>query len=137
MVEVTTMERQIKTMFEQDYIMRLIKEMVRALIKLIFHIDTESPMEELIENEEEKETIGELLHMVDLGNINEAENKLYTMLKGSNQQSLKIALLFYSYLNDLSDETLLQSNFSREEVKDGLKEAVSMYGLEGMVDAFL
>lgn len=131
------MERQIKTMFEQDYIMRLIKEMVRALIKLIFHIDTESPMEELIENEEEKETIGELLHMVDLGNINEAENKLYTMLKGSNQQSLKIALLFYSYLNDLSDETLLQSNFSREEVKDGLKEAVSMYGLEGMVDAFL
>ncbi len=27
-------------MFEQDYIMRLIKEMVRALLKLLFNIDT-------------------------------------------------------------------------------------------------
>ena len=124
-------------MFEQDYIMRLIKELVRAIIKLIFHIDTESPMEELIENEEEKEAIGELLHMVDLGKINEAENKLYAMLDETSHENLKVALLFYSYLNDLSDESLLKSNFSREEVKDGLKEVVSMYGLEGMVDAFL
>ncbi len=124
-------------MFEQDYIMRLIKELVRAIIKLIFHIDTESPMDELIENEEEKEAIGELLHMVDLGKINEAENKLYAMLDETSHENLKVALLFYSYLNDLSDESLLKSNFSREEVKDGLKEVVSMYGLEGMVDAFL
>ena len=30
-------------MYEQDYIMRLIKEMVRAVLKLLFHIDTETP----------------------------------------------------------------------------------------------
>ncbi len=42
-------------MFEQDYVMRLIKEMVRAILKLLFHIDTESPTVELLENKEEND----------------------------------------------------------------------------------
>jgi len=31
-------------MFEQDYIMRLIHEIVRMVLKTIFHIETESPL---------------------------------------------------------------------------------------------
>lgn len=34
-------------MLEEDYIMRLIKEMIRAIIKVVFNVDTESPTEEL------------------------------------------------------------------------------------------
>ncbi len=34
-------------MLEEDYIMRLIKEMIRAIIKVLFNVDTESPTEEL------------------------------------------------------------------------------------------
>lgn len=44
-------------MFEQDYAMRLIKEMVQAILKLLFNIDTESLTIELLENKEEKETL--------------------------------------------------------------------------------
>ena len=62
-------------MFEQDYVMRLIKEMVRAILKLLFNIDTESPTIELLENKEEKETLENLIDMVDAGEINEAENR--------------------------------------------------------------
>ena len=51
-------------MFEQDYVMRLIKEMVRAILKLLFNIDTESPTVELLENKEEQETLENLLYMV-------------------------------------------------------------------------
>ena len=54
-------------MFEQDYVMRLIKEMVRAILKLLFNIDTESPTIELLENKEEKETLENLIGMVDAG----------------------------------------------------------------------
>ena len=46
-------------MFEQDYVMRLIKEMVRAILKLLFNIDTESPTVDLLENKEEKEWLKE------------------------------------------------------------------------------
>ena len=62
-------------MFEQDYVMRLIKEMVRAILKLLFNIDTASPSAELLKDEEEQQTLDELLDMVDNGLINEAEKK--------------------------------------------------------------
>ena len=68
-------------MFEQDYIMRLIKEMVRTLLKLLFHIDTDSQTEELLKEREEKETLNALLELVDGGEINEAENRLYDLIK--------------------------------------------------------
>ena len=63
-------------MFEQDYVMRLITEIIRTILKLLFNIDTASPTVELLENKEEKETLENLLDMVDTGKINEAENKL-------------------------------------------------------------
>lgn len=44
-------------MFEQDYVMRLIKEMVRAILKLLFNIDTDSPSAELLEDAKEQQTL--------------------------------------------------------------------------------
>jgi hypothetical protein len=48
-----------------------------------------------------------------------------------------VALLFYSYLNDKSDEFLENNNFSRDEVKDGLETIVSKYGLNSIASMFL
>lgn len=52
-------------MFEQDYIMRIIKEMVRAILKLLFNIDTESPSAELLKDSQCRETLNCLLDMVE------------------------------------------------------------------------
>lgn len=90
-------ERRIK-LFEQDYVMRLIKEMVRAILKLLFNIDTDSPSAELLKDSEEEQTLDELLHMVDDGFINEAENRIYEITEEGKKIDLEIALLFYSYL---------------------------------------
>ena len=60
--------------------MRLIKEMVRAILKLLFNIDTDSPSAELLEDAKEQQTLDELLDMVDNGFINEAENKIYAKI---------------------------------------------------------
>lgn len=124
-------------MLEQDYVMRMIKEMVRALLKLLFNIDTESPTAELLENAEEKEVLENLLNMVDAGNINEAENCIYDILSDGNRNRLAIAILFYSYLNDKSDEFLENNDFSREEVKSGIEEVASAVGLKDMAEVFL
>ena len=124
-------------MFEQDYIMRLIKEMVRALLKLLFHIDMDSQTEELLKDRVEKETLNILLELADEGEINEAENRLYDLISEGDMSALETALLFYSYLNDKADEFLEENNFSREEIISGLKAVVSRYGLNGMADVFL
>ncbi len=107
-------------MFEQDYIMRLIKEMIRAILKLLFNIDTDNPTEDLLEDKESLNTLEKLLDMVDNGNINEAENQIYDMTSDNNMANLKAALLFYSYLNDKDDEFLQKNGFCRDEIKSGV-----------------
>ena len=125
-------------MFEQDYIMRLIKEMVRAILKLLFQINTDSPTEELLEEKEEKEAFHALVELIDDGKINEAENQLYEQMENeeANERSasLKTALLFYSYLNQKSDDFLKEHDYSREEIREGLNQIVSRYGLEGLTE---
>ena len=124
-------------MYEQDYIIRLIKEMIRAVLKLIFRIDTESPTEEMLEDSEVKAVFGWLVGLVDEGKINEAENMVYEITEDGGYKNLETALLFYSYLNEKPDEFLEENNFSRDEVKEGLREIISRYGLGSVADTFL
>ncbi len=123
-------------MFEQDYVMRFIKEMVRAILKLMFNIDTESPTVELLESKEEKEQVEKLLDMIDDGKINEAENQLYDLVNESDVNSLEIALLFYSYLNDKTDDFLEANNFKRDEIKLGLENMAESFNLSSMAKLF-
>lgn len=124
-------------MFEQDYIIRLIKEMIRAILKLLFHMDTDNPNKDLLEEKESQDTLEKLLDMVDNGDINEAENQIYDMTSDNNMVNLEVALLFYSYLNEKEDDFLQKNDFSRDEIKSGLKELISRYGLTGMAEIFL
>ncbi len=124
-------------MFEQDYIIRLIKEMIRAILKLLFNMDTDNPIEALLEDRESQNTLEKLLDMVDHGNINEAENQIYDMTSDHHMANLKVALSFYSYLNDKEDEFLQEHDFCREEIKSGVEELASRYGLIGMAEIFL
>ena len=119
-------------MLEQDCMMRQIKERVRAIFKIIFNIDTSSPYIELLGNEEEKEMLKYLMEMVDTGKINDAENKLEYFLDKNKDCDIKMALVFYSYLNEKDDEFLERYQFSREEISMGMKRLLEMYGMEEM-----
>ena len=46
-------------MFEDDYLLRLIKEMVRTVLKLLFHIDfkEEDPVSVVFESEDAEKTL--------------------------------------------------------------------------------
>lgn len=134
---VTAKQKGDAEVFEQDYVMRLVKEMVRAILKLLFNIDMESPTQELLENTEEKETLNSLLDMVDNGDIVGAENRLYDIMEDGGDSSLKIALLFYSYLNDKTDDFLEKSDFSREEIKLGIEGVADRSGVNNITEMFL
>lgn len=120
-------------MFEQDYIMRMIKEMVRTILKLIFDIETDSPSAELLENKEERELLEELLDMADNGDISGAESRLKALPDGS----LMLELLFYSHLNDRTDEFLEAGGFSRENIRLGLDQVMERHGLDGIAGVLL
>ena len=124
-------------MFEEDYVMRVIKEMVRALLKLLFGIDTENPALELLQDQQKRDQVTEMTDLVDDGHINEAENRLYEVADVDCREDLKMVLIFYSYLNDLDDDFLEDHDYSRQEVKDGLADMIRRFGLEGMADVYL
>ena len=121
-------------MFEQDYIMRLVHEMARVLAKILFNIDSETVSEELESRIEETDILEQLLDMIDNGQINAAENKLYDMLDEGIPNCIEIAILFYSYLNDKTDEFLMENEYSRGEVKDGIETVAERVGLRGLIN---
>lgn len=117
-------------MIEQDYIMRMIKEMVRAILKLAFGIETDSPSAELLENKEEREKLEELLDMAESGGIAEAQDRLLDM----EGDSLMLELLFYYRLNEKSDEFLETRGFTREKIKLGIGQALARNGLGSVAE---
>ena len=117
-------------MFEDDYLLRLIKEMVRTVLKLLFHIDfkEEDPVSVVFESEDAEKTLYSLIHLADQGFINDAENQLYDFTQNpENMESLKTALLFYSHLNQLDNDFLEDHNYSREEIVSGVKDVLNRY----------
>jgi len=124
-------------MFEQDYVLRLIKELTRTLLMLLFHIELDSPSSQILEEKEAQQILDTLLDFIDNGDIDKAENMVYELTFDADMTKLEIALLFYAYLNDKPDSFLQENNFSREEVLSGVKDLVSRYGLEGVSEVFL
>ena len=128
-------------MYEQDYIMRMIHEMVRAIIKLLFGIDTDAPtteLAEMLETENDKKQMDDLMKKIDDGKINEAENLLDEMLsREEGMEGLKKALLFYSYLNEKSDKFLEEHHFTREEVQEGVEALAEQRGLREVIEMFM
>jgi hypothetical protein len=121
---------------QQDYVMRMIHEMVRTLLKLLFNIDADSPSTQLLQDDSEaQDTLDSLLDLIDEGQINEAENRLYG-ITSENRRDLEIALIFYSYLNDKTDDFLEEHDFSRREIKEGLLRLAEMHGIRGYTDIF-
>lgn len=124
-------------MFEQDYIMRQLNEMIRAIFKMLFGIDTKSPTVELLESREDVELLESLFELIDDGIIRDAENLLlYGSIDGSIG-SLKTALLFYSYLNDKTDEFLEENGFSREDINSGINKLMDRYNLSDLARVIL
>lgn len=124
-------------MFEQDYVMRQLKEMIRAIFKMLFGIDEKSQTAELLESQEDAELLESLLELADDGIIRDAERLLlYGSIDGSMGR-LKTALLFYSYLNDKTDEFLDGNGFSREDIKSGINLLMDRYNLSDLARVIL
>lgn len=107
---------------EKDYIMRMIKEFVRVLFSLMFGKRYVSVEQEIRDKYEVSgKNLNDLFVMIDKGDINKAENIILTGIDYRNRNDVAAAALFYQYLSEKGEEFLLQHNFSRDEVLDGMK----------------
>lgn len=112
-------------MFENDYILRQIEMMTGFLAKLIF--GKESPEYEIILDNEgnplgEGELALKLRRMIELGEINEAENLLFDSIESEQKpEYLEIAIDFYDRLSKLDEAKLDRCDFVWPRFWRGLK----------------
>lgn len=121
-------------MLKNDYIMRKIEEWISMILEFVFKIDKNSSPEKLLKLEESKEILKDLKSKIDIGNINEAEDSLFEMLKHKTQDSLLIGLLFYSYLNEKDSKFLNEHDFERDEIKTGIKDLLKEFNMNNLSD---
>ena len=106
---------------EKDYIMRIIKEMVRMLFSLLFGRKYSSiEVEKVNKYEVAGKTLDDFLDMADRGEINEAENILLDGLDYENKENVALAALFYQHLSEMDEKFLTENNYSQEEILQSL-----------------
>ena len=114
--------------YEKDYIMRLIHGIALVLARLLLGKQMESEGEIVtILDKQEKEQNDLLLRMVDEGKINRAEERLFDLLENASwddRHKAAVAICFYSHVNDKDDEFLEKADFTREEIMEGLEDAM-------------
>mgnify|MGYP000424844624 FL=1 len=121
-------------MLKNDYIMRKIEEWISMILEFVFKIDKSSSPEKLLKLEASTEILKDLRLKIDNGNINEAEDALFEILKYKTQDSLLMGLLFYSYLNEKDSKFLNEHNFERDEIKTGLKDLLNEFNMNNLSD---
>ena len=92
---------------DKDYIMRIVHEWIRTLIRLIFNKDIDKDDKEPV-SLEMIEQYKKLLSMIDDGEINEAENVLIDGLKAGDRDYFEMALLFYEKQMNFWQSTTIQ-----------------------------
>ena len=119
---------------EKHYIMRMIKEMVRVLFSLAFgkkYVSVE------LEKENKYEISGKnlknFLNMIDLGQINEAENILLDSIDYTNKNEVMAVALFYQYLSEKDNQFLENNNYTKEEVLSGFKQLLMKSGYSDLL----
>ena len=119
---------------EKDYIMRMIKEIVKVLFSLLLGKEYVSvELEKENKYEVSGKNLNDFLTMIDLGQINEAENMLLDSIDYTDKGDVMAAALFYQYLSEKDIEFLENNNYTKEEVLSGFKQLLRKSGYNDLL----
>lgn len=114
-----------------DWLLKQINVVSEFLQKLFTDMETNRKLNENEQYQKESFEFERLLeNLIEEDRINDAENILFEKLETNNLMYATIATRFYDKLKGLSDEKLQKSNYSRDEILQGLNDMCDMFGLE-------
>lgn len=119
-------------MYEDEYIIRLIKSGVKTAVALFAGKDA---VKNDIDIQNYNVTLSEdelleyiIKKYISEGKINEAENILFEVIETrKTEKNLETAVLFYEKLSKWDEARLLKCNFSKLEIEQGLKDVRELY----------
>ncbi|MCM1992105.1 DUF6483 family protein [Oceanirhabdus seepicola] len=110
-------------MIKNDYILDLVESFGKTIGKVVSEVK-EDPEPIIIENLSDKDMTMIILKKMLYGKkFNEAENRLFKYAETNNcDKILEIGEWFYTELSHRSDTELLENNFNRNEIEQGLND---------------
>ena len=113
-----------------DFLMRQIEFITTAVAEIVFS----KPSSKYEIQNEVRQLESDLLYallckMLDKKDINGAENLLFDMIESENHDHLLIATDFYNKVSHMSDEELIEADFSKSEIERGLNDVKAIYRL--------
>ncbi|MDE5754296.1 MAG: hypothetical protein K2H89_07130 [Oscillospiraceae bacterium] len=116
-------------MFEQDYIMRQIRECVAVTMKLIFKIDMPVPETMVIQNQEKQAKSQELILRIDVDPIKDVLSDLNHITKEKTRDDLLIGFQFYSRIFQKDEDFFDSNQISYSEIREEMKQFFLQYGI--------
>ena len=106
-----------------DWLLKQINVVSEFLQKLFTDMETSRKLNENEQYQKDSFEFERLLeNLIEEDRINDAENILFEKLETNNLMYATIATRFYDKLKGLSDEKLQKSNYSRDEILQGLND---------------
>lgn len=124
-------------MFEQDYVMRMVKELARALAKILFNKETTTLIEDSQNKVQNNSRDMDIFLLAKNGEINKAENMLYDIIENDYENGLEMGIAFYSFINEFDNDFLEANQYSRDEVKLGFERIIKLTGLDGITSLMI
>ena len=124
-------------MFEDDYIMRQIKECCAAVLRLVFHINVESPATLLIKDKQKQDVATRLTDLIDDGKIREAMAELDSETADKTLDDLLIGYRFYTHLCQKDDDFLEKYMLKYSDIEYEMKQFFSKYASSEVVDLLM
>ena len=121
-------------MFEQDFIMRQIKEMTAVIAKILFGTKTESMS--LMLQQRERQKVEFLVDKMKNGEIKEAVDEVDRLTDNNTKENLMIGLAFYDEFSDINDDALLAAGYSWGKARDSFERFAEKFGLQQMTNLY-
>lgn len=121
-------------MFEQDYIMRQIKEITAVMAKVLFNAKVEDSFVML--QEAEKQQVFALVQMTKNGKLKDAVEEVDRLTDNNTKENLMIGLSFYNCLNDIPEYIFIENEYNSARLRKDFRKFVNKFGLSQMTDLY-
>ena len=116
---------------QKDWLMHQIETAIQIIAKLLLNKNIIIyPLTDPLEKANFTFLHENLLELLTVGKINEAEDLLHQNMAYNSSEYATLALDFYNRLNALDDDFLEDNDFSREEIKLGLTDLFARLGVD-------
>ncbi len=121
-------------MFEEDYIMRQIKEMTAVIARVLFGARSESMS--LMLQQRERQKADYLIGRMKNGEIQDAIDDINRLADNNTRENLLIGLEFYSQLSDMSDDFFTENGYNFAKARKSFEIFAEKFGLQQMTDLY-